>query len=334
MWFEKLTGFKEGKVEELRNNLSVSQGKLICSANGKEYQIGNLEIPKLETLRKRISFSDFKGQIEVSEKVGDVKAMHRLPDNANSVFQAASQFNLLEMTSPRITPEFGITDYAYDKTQGPACAIACGAGTVYRNYFVKLENGQIGQSKFHQIDCLSEIGKELKNDGLSLWEMSNGYAMVNQNGLLHINKKLHSLRNEGWESLKGKLKVGIQWNTEVTITDDKQCVTQVYCSALQIGYSELEWIYWEKFARLILESTYESTFYSAVENFINTGNNKLFLTLVGGGVFGNQIEWILDAIEISAKKFRNVPLDVQIVSYGGSHPEIVKLVENLKKNSR
>ena len=44
----------------------------------------------------------------------------------------ASQFNLLEMTGPEITPEDGVTRYAHDRTQGPACAIAAGAATVYR----------------------------------------------------------------------------------------------------------------------------------------------------------------------------------------------------------
>ena len=34
-----------------------------------------------------------------------------------------------------MTPEDGVTGYAWDKTQGPCCAIACGASTIYRNYF-------------------------------------------------------------------------------------------------------------------------------------------------------------------------------------------------------
>jgi transposase len=45
------------------------------------------------------------------------------------------QFNLLEMTSPSVSPEHGVTRYQDDHTQGPACAIAAGAATIYRNYF-------------------------------------------------------------------------------------------------------------------------------------------------------------------------------------------------------
>lgn len=75
--------------------------------------------------------------------------------NAGALFQVASQFNLLEMQSHHNTPESGVGIYGSDSTQGPACAIASGAGTIYRNYFVPV-NGQIGQSKDNQIDCLTQ----------------------------------------------------------------------------------------------------------------------------------------------------------------------------------
>ena len=42
------------------------------------------------------------------------------------------------MISPNLTPEDGVTCYQNDRTQGPACAIAAGAATIYRNYFVPL----------------------------------------------------------------------------------------------------------------------------------------------------------------------------------------------------
>jgi hypothetical protein len=36
------------------------------------------------------------------------------------------------MVSPRVTPEDGVGIYDLDRTQGPACAVAAGAGTIYR----------------------------------------------------------------------------------------------------------------------------------------------------------------------------------------------------------
>lgn len=56
-----------------------------------------------------------------------------------ALFQAASQFNLLEFASPTLTPEDGIADYVFDATQGPDCAVACFAGTAYRNYLLHPE---------------------------------------------------------------------------------------------------------------------------------------------------------------------------------------------------
>jgi hypothetical protein len=48
--------------------------------------------------------------------------------NIDSTFQAASQFNCLEMTGPSVTPELGISQYVNDRTQGPALTMACQRG--------------------------------------------------------------------------------------------------------------------------------------------------------------------------------------------------------------
>ena len=46
-------------------------------------------------------------RIAVREVVADVQALHADAANAGTLFQVASQFNLLEMTSPDLTPEQG-----------------------------------------------------------------------------------------------------------------------------------------------------------------------------------------------------------------------------------
>ncbi|KAG5498219.1 hypothetical protein JIQ42_03023 [Leishmania sp. Namibia] len=65
---------------------------------------------------------------------GDAGQMHR--SITDGFFQVASQFNLLEFASCEVTPEHGVRHYVYDRTQGPACALACMGGTVYRNYLL------------------------------------------------------------------------------------------------------------------------------------------------------------------------------------------------------
>lgn len=252
--------------------------------------------------------------------------MHTQPENRHALFQAASQFNLLEMTSQSVTPEMGVGIYEYDRTQGPACAIACGAGTIYRNYFTEV-NGGIGQTQNRQIDCLEDIGRLLRNEELALWEMKNGYALMNETAFQHINPILSMKDESERKRLKQALRIGLQWDTEVTLNGGEHIVSQAYCSALPVSYSSIPAYLWEYFARLVLEATYEATLLAALINLEKTGCNKVFLTLVGGGAFGNAMDWIIDSIDLSLKRFKLTPLDVKIVSYGSSKSQVKTLVE-------
>lgn len=63
---------------------------------------------------------------------GNAAKLHADPALAGSVFQVASQFNVLEMVSPDVGPDAGVTGYVHDRTQGPACAMSCPAATVFR----------------------------------------------------------------------------------------------------------------------------------------------------------------------------------------------------------
>jgi len=321
MWFEQLTGFKEESPDQVRANLYVEGEHLISRVNNAAFSYGRLDQPSLEELRRTVLLDELNGHIKLSEVVADVQKLHTLPENNGATFQVASQFNLLEMASPDVTPEQGVNGYYFDKTQGPACAIACGAGTIYRNYFVDLGT-QIGQTAHKQIDCLSDVGAILNNRERKLWAMTNGYALANSEGLKSISRELSGLTETDYEALKGKLRIGVQNNAEVTISADKIKVSQCYCSALPVGYSNIPALQWEAFSRFVLEATYEATFYAALQNFKKTGNKRLFLTLVGGGVFGNKSEWIFDAIGLALSRFAKVPLDVKIVSYGASNGQV------------
>lgn len=322
-------GFREENPKQVQNNIEVSGNRLISKVNNQSFIYGELKTPSLEELRNSSqSLMAFNDNIKLSEVVGNVQTLHCLKENNGAFFQAASQFNLLEMVSPNVTPKEGVGRYEYDRTQGPACAIACGAGTIYRNYFADV-NGRVGQTFDNQIDCLKDIGVALNNEKLGLWNMSNGYALATSEGLKHINNILKDLSADEYEQLKGLLRIGIQSNTQVTINDSSNFVSQAYCSALPIAYTNINLGLWEPFARLVLEATYEATIYAALNNYQKTNNNKVFLTLVGGGVFGNKIEWILEAIEKALIKFKQTPLDLMIVSYGNSNLHVRSFLESL-----
>lgn len=325
MWFETLTGFAE-ESPQVRRNITLDGQALISHVNGRALVHGQLETPTLAELRERVHTSGHRShRISVREVVANVQHLHTDVSNAGALFQVASQFNLLEMASPDVTPERGVGIYEYDHTQGPACAIAAGAGTIYRNYFAPV-NGQIGQSAGNQIDCLADIGAALGNSGSRLWDMTNGYAMASQSGLTEIAHRLQASNESELDELRQLLRIGLQWNTQVTLKGCQHVVSQAYCSALPVGYSRHPPHLWAAFAQLILEAAYEATMCAAILNAVTNGSNRLYLTLLGGGVFGNDMAWIIEAIQRALTLSRHADLDVAIVSYGSSNAYVRQLV--------
>ncbi len=331
-WFENLTGFPERSPQQVRENLIFDGHVLKSRVNGKVMACGRLETPSLAELRERaLSGGQVGGKLSVREIMANVQHLHVDPSNAGSLFQVASQFNLLEMTSPYVTPEHGVGVYEQDFTQGPACAIAAGSGTIYRNYFA-IVNGQTGQSSTNQIDCLADVGKALGNFDNRLWEMKNGYALASRDGLSAIANRLLGLNEDEIDKLRKLLRIGIQWNTQVTFGGCTHTVSQVYCSALPVAYLRHDAHLWEQFARLILESSYEATVCAAILNSRSTGSPKVFLTLLGGGAFGNATAWIIEAMQRALDIYRDCSLDVAIVSFGSSTPEVRQLVDRYRSD--
>lgn len=328
MWFEELTGFSEASPGQVREQITVDGENLKSHVNGRVLACGRLETPSLADLRERVQASTYpSGTLRVREVVANVQHLHCDESNAKALFQVASQFNLLEMVSPDVTPDHGVGIYEHDHTQGPACAMAAGAGTIYRNYFADV-NGQTGQSARHQIDCLADLGFALGNTEGRLWEMRNGYPLASQAGLVEISERLKSAdegQRDGWRRL---LRIGIQWRTQVTLRDCRHLVSQVYGSALPVAYSRHASNLWAPLARLILEASYEATICTAILNSVQHGSNRVFLTLLGGGAFGNETDWILRGIERALNLYRHVDLDVTIVSYGASKPHVRSLVNS------
>ena len=94
------------------------------TANGRAFNVGTFTTPTLASLRAR-AHTATPGTLRVThEAIGDVLSLHALPDNRGALFQVASQFNCLEFAGPSVVPEQGVTGYASDNTQGPACSRA------------------------------------------------------------------------------------------------------------------------------------------------------------------------------------------------------------------
>jgi hypothetical protein len=275
------------------------------------------------------------GRLKVEVVIGDVGRMHRSPANAGALFQVASQFNLLEMVSPEVTPEHGVTRYQDDSTQGPACAIAAGAATIYRNYFAPVQ-GSHGQTAERQLDGLADLGAAL-SDALRLptdhlWKMQNGYALGTGSGLDAISRYLGTLPEDRIDALREKLRIGLHRHVEVTEADgpDRPLVSQAFCSALPVAYSDVPAACWKPFALLVLEAGYEATLRAAVLNARSGASNVVLLTLLGGGAFGNHEAWIHAAIRRALNMMRSHDLDVKLVSYGAPSKQLLAIAEEFR----
>jgi hypothetical protein len=141
-WFVNLTGFRETSYDDTRSQLAIG---VMSWSPGQRQALWrqHAQLPALAELRSRIKVPT--GQRNTVRCVTGRLGQCLDPELAGALFQVASQFNLLEMAGPSVTPEDGVTRYAGDHTQGPACAIAAGAATIYRNYFAPV-GGESGQA--------------------------------------------------------------------------------------------------------------------------------------------------------------------------------------------
>lgn len=330
-WFEKLTGFPERDYAQTRRDLAVDGAVLRSRVNGAAYQIGALELVSLAELRARaVQAGGRPGKLKVRNVSGDVRKMHQAPDLEGALFQVASQFNLLEMTGPEVTPEAGVSRYAYDRTQGPACAIAAGAATIFRNYFAPVDGAE-GQTAARQLDGLADVGAALSaalsRPVESLWTMRNGYALCTRRGLEAISQHLAELDEDRLDALRARLKIGLHWDVQTTEHPgpDLRLVTQAFCSALPVAYGAHPQEPWARFASLVLEAAYEATLCAALLNAQRGASKMVLLTRLGGGAFGNRDSWIDRAMERALGLVVGSDLDVRLVSYGAPSAAMLAL---------
>ena len=280
-WFKATFGFEEGSsYSKNRSKFRMDGDDLVCeSSQWPRQHVGPFSTPSVAELREMVARSGGGGgggeglRFEHLATPTGVNALFEAEESAGALFLAASQFNCLEMTGPGVSPQRGIAIYASDPTQGPKCAMACPAATVYRNY---LCDGGRGQGE-RQLDCLQDVGTVLGNgdpNGSSArwWTMRNGYALPSRpTALAELSQLLHETPDLVAEA-GAALRVGVHWSTQVAPPRTHR-VAQVFASALPIAYASGPPREWEPFARLVLRSAYEATLLAA-RYLSASGNNR------------------------------------------------------------
>jgi hypothetical protein len=106
-------------------------------------------------------------------------------------------------------------------------------------------------------------------------------------------------------------------------------VSQAFCSALPVGYSNVPQQEWRDFAMLILEAAYEATLLAGALQAMHGWANIVLLTLRGGGAFGNRRKRLFAAIRRELERVCGFGLDVHIVSYAKPDLELIEFVDSL-----
>ena len=345
-FFEEALGFPEargdyaGTQRQLLSMLDVS-----TDARGREvvfYKLGGprarvaagtVDVPNCPELRAEVrdllmelhatpapavpATTDADALLPLWNVIGDSNALHRDARFRGACFQAASQFNALEMPSPGVTPEEGITGYTFDRTQGPACATACGAGTAHRNYTLSRGAGNArGQTARSQLNTLAEIEAMVSPacGGKVPWDFINGYVESTDARLAEVNAKVFA-NPAAVAQCRDALRIAVHYDVEVTMKakagEPPLLCCQTYNSAVSMGYSRCDDASWEPLAKLVLDATYEATLLVGIVNNLRAmlaaqradrepaalTPLPVLLTKVGGGVFRNPLPWIRAAID-------------------------------------
>ena len=179
-------------------------------------------------------------------------------------------------------------------------------------------NGHIGQTAQHQINFLLSLENILS--GGPYWKVTNGYVESSQRQLSNL---AANVRKYDRDDLVGAVRIGLQSQTEVTFSNrfainrEPHLVNQAYCSAISCGYSAVETAAWEPIATIALEAAYEGTLLAtAAMRDQGIGTGRVWLTFIGGGVFGNKDEWIVTALNRALALTGDLGIDIRISHYG------------------
>lgn len=229
------------------------------------------------------------------------------PENEGAMFQIASNFNGVEGVDETVTPNNPsfVTNYVNDPTQGPIASIGAGPAAIARVFVPfyatrqKKKPHEWQQTQTRQLDFLENLK--------DYYHVENGYIINNA--------RLKPLPSDpsDVDSLVGKARVLVHADVDVVfgrrrddtleVLERPVKISQVFCSSMNMaqgtsGYNNSKLPGAALKAKLLLRAAYLGTYFAAIDR----GCSKLYLTLIGGGVFGNNPKDILDIIIDTHKK--------------------------------
>lgn len=321
-WFQRHFGFTETAEEvykHIRLETHPDRIDLISDANNRRISAGlfNLRTPSSYAqlpMRGGGHFHIIQGR--GGEELNDINLLQNHPDFDGATFQVASNFNCLEVPSHSRSAADGISGYAIDYTQGPACVTPTPGGVMYRNYFVPVGG------------CVGQIEKDVNLLEKCPIEVVHGKAII---------RHPENLPEFDWAD-EENYQVGVHENMELTL---KRAHRMTYVDAepgrmvhhvLASSFSLHNYVRpAEKVMEIVghmLKSEYKTTLLAATDHSIRypsrSGSRKCVLTLIGGGVFLNPLPLVCGAIEANEELIVGSGLDVYLQCYNRQTTEEVK----------
>lgn len=276
------------------------------TAAGRSWRAGRFEIPMIWSLRDRAMRARAQAEAPAGARcrlwvldgegpATDIAALQATAP-AGCLFQAASQFNCLESSGPRVV---AVARYLSDPTQGPRASVSAFPATLVRHYAAPSTDGRrfTQTTNGEQVDLLGDVCP------MAVARVDNGYlhteAIYNDEALAEaLQERFDALRVGVHEDVEVAL--GYNWDGGV---EGERRVAQVFTSTLAGGgYSDRPTASGalRDVCRQLLRGAYLGTLLAAVA----LGRRVAVLTLIGGGVFGNppaliweSILWALDEVD-------------------------------------
>ena len=286
--------------------------------------IGEFSTPSIKDLKGMLSSTPVRARskrcklaVLQNTDTGVLQANLKTADKA--MVQVASNFNCLEVPSRYRTPDCGdLVEYAdQDTTQGPAACFGPLAGYLYRTHFVF---GGDGQTSNKQINLLENV---------------TDYFGVPVNGKLTL-KGDESLVTHP-DSVVNAVKIGLHTDVSVIYGRNKQGLNyeldEPYpqidqCFSSTINYND----YGQHtknidiISRTLLRAAYEGVYLSA----LTRQSKNLYLTMIGGGSFGNKESIILEEMTKAHLRWANHPTSALENVYLCLYEPDSRIIEKLK----
>ncbi|HEX4934307.1 MAG TPA: hypothetical protein VFV33_14050 [Gemmatimonadaceae bacterium] len=269
------------------------RGYASLHALGRSWKAGRFEIPMIWALRKRAAAHPREGKARLFVLYGerpptDIGALQAFAP-AKTLFQAASQFNCLEAPGAHVVP---VASYLHDPTQGPRASVSAFPGTFVRHYAAPSTDGRrfTQEEGGEQVDLLMDVCTP------EIAEVRSGYL---RDAYVHDLEAFTESLEQRFDAIRVGVHDGVEvalgYNWDGGVDAPPPVIAQVFTSTLAAGgYSRLagNTTAYHVVCRYLLRAAYLGTLLAARA----LGKDRVVLTLIGGGVFGNPVPLIWESI--------------------------------------